>query len=244
MSKPIRFAVVVGLLAMVVAVEVVRWHLDSQVRSFEVDSTAFALTRVQANMRPTAPFTACMIPPEGEEVIRKTYLKLRVNEHNADVWAALQHRVVMPFAEETPLGEFLQYIKTATKTPERPEGLSIYVDPIGLEETEKTIDSPITLDVKDVPLSQSLELGLSELGLGYRVEENGLIVVSALLSRERNPVDADLEMLEQIQHLRDEVAALRLELAATRGGMLVPISKGGIAGGGYGYLGAASSGFR
>jgi hypothetical protein len=45
-----------------------------------------------------------------------------------------------------------------------------------------------------------------------------LIVISAGLAREsKNTADADLEILEQIQHLRDEVAAMRLEMAAARG---------------------------
>jgi hypothetical protein len=183
-----------------------------------------------------------MVPPEAEEEIQKTYLKLRINEHNADVWAALQKRVAIPFAQETPLGEFLQYIKTATATPERPEGLSIYVDPIGLEETEKTIESPISFDQKDVPLSKSLELVLGQLGLAYWVEENGLLVISADSSRDtKRPVDGDLEMLEQIKHLRDEVAAMRLEMAAARGGMYVPIRIGGVGGG---IMGGGSNGFR
>jgi len=72
--------------------------------------------------------------------------------------------------------------------------------------------------MKDVPLAQSLELVLGQLGLAYWVEENGLLVISAGLSRDsKNTADADLEMLEQIKHLRDEVAAMRLELAAERG---------------------------
>lgn len=246
MSKPIRFAIVVGLFVMIIALEVVRWDLDSQTRAFEVDSTAFALTPVltpvQTGMRPTAPFTACMVPPDEEEETQKTYLKLRVNEHNADVWAALQKRVPISFAQETPLWEFLQYIKTATVTPERPEGLSIYVDPIGLEEAEKTIDSPISFDQKGVPLSKSLELVLDQLGLAYWVEENGLLIISADLPRDtKRPVDGDLEILEQIKHLRDEVAAMRLEMAATRGGMHVPIRNGGVGGG---MTRGGSNGFR
>jgi len=145
MLKAVRFAIVVGLLVLLLAVEVVRWIIDTQVRAFQHNSEVAAKTVLPPNIRLTVPFTARMIPTEEEEEVQKIYLKLRINEHNADVWAALQKRVPMPFGEETPLGDFIQYIKTATKTPERPDGLSIYVDPIGLEETEKTIDSPIPL---------------------------------------------------------------------------------------------------
>jgi hypothetical protein len=218
MSKTIRFAIVVGLFVMLLVLELVRWNIDTQVRAFQQNSETASKAPFPSNVRMTSPFTARMIPIEEEAEVQKIYLKPRLNEHNAGIWAVLQRRVPIPFGEETPLGDFIQYIKTATRSSERPAGLSIYVDPIGLEETEKTIDSPILFEMKGLPLAQSLELVLGQLGLAYWVEENGLIVISAGLAREsKNAADADLEILEQIQHLRDEVAAMRLEMAAARG---------------------------
>jgi hypothetical protein len=218
MSKTIRFAIVIGLFVMLLVLELVRWNIDTQVRAFQQNSEAAAKAPFPTNIRMTSPFAARTIPTEEEAEVQKVYLKLRINEHNADVWAALQERVPIPFGEETSLGDFVQYIKSATRSPERPAGLSIYVDPIGLEEAERSINSPITFEMRGLPLAQSLELVLGQLGLAYWVEENGLIVISAGLSREsKNPADADLEILEQVKHLRDEVSAMRLEMALDRG---------------------------
>jgi hypothetical protein len=83
-----------------------------------------------------------------------------------------------------------------------------------------------------VTLAQALKLALEQIGMTYWVEDDGLVVISAADSKraEESP-DSDLEILEQIQHLRDEIAALRLETAAMRGALPQrSMSAGGMAG--------------
>ncbi len=60
----------------------------------------------------------------------------------------------MSFAEETSLEEVLKYIKEATKSSELPNGIAIYVDPIGLQEAEKSLTSTIQMDLEGVPLGE------------------------------------------------------------------------------------------
>jgi hypothetical protein len=52
------------------------------------------------------------------------------------------------------------------------------VDPVGLLEAEKTLESPITINLEGVPLAVSLELGLRQLGLFHYVRGGVLIVES------------------------------------------------------------------
>ncbi|MBV8557496.1 MAG: hypothetical protein JO116_18190, partial [Planctomycetaceae bacterium] len=71
----------------------------------------------------------------------------------------------------------LKYIKSATQGP-NDTGIPIYVDPVGLQEAEKTMTSPVTLDLEGVPLRTTLRLLLKQLGLTYTVKDGLLTITS------------------------------------------------------------------
>ena len=89
----------------------------------------------------------------------------------------LDEPISMSFANETPLEDVLKYIKSASQGP-NDTGIPIYVDPIGLYEAEKTMTSPVTLDVEGVPLKTTLRLVLNQLGLTYAVRDGLLTITS------------------------------------------------------------------
>ena len=60
----------------------------------------------------------------------------------------------MSFANETPLDDVLKYIKQATTTPTF-NGIPIYMDPVGLQEAERSINSTIQIDLEGVPLRRT-----------------------------------------------------------------------------------------
>jgi hypothetical protein len=95
--------------------------------------------------------------------------------------------VEMSFANETPLADVLKYIRSATQSSEFPNGLPIYVDPIGLQEAEKTMESPVIIDLDGVPLRRTLSLVLKQLGLGFRVED-GMIYITSAISDDVEPL--------------------------------------------------------
>ena len=72
----------------------------------------------------------------------------------------------MTFPNETPLEDVIKYIRSCTKSSTFPEGIPIYVDPVGLQEAEKTMASTVTFDLKQVALRTSLKLILKQLGHG------------------------------------------------------------------------------
>ena len=78
--------------------------------------------------------------------------------------------------QRTPLEDVLKYIKSATQGP-NDTGIQIYVDPAGLYAAEKTMTSPVTLDVEGVPLKTTLRLMLNQLGLTYSVRD-GLLMIT------------------------------------------------------------------
>lgn len=87
----------------------------------------------------------------------------------------LNEPVSMSFANETPLDDVLKYIKQATTTPKF-SGIPIYVDPIGLQEAERSLQSTIQIDLDGVPLRRTLQLVLTQLGLAYFVEDGILVI--------------------------------------------------------------------
>ncbi|HWE40574.1 MAG TPA: sigma-70 family RNA polymerase sigma factor [Isosphaeraceae bacterium] len=90
----------------------------------------------------------------------------------------LDDPIDMPFESETPLSEVIKYIKSATAKGPGEAAIPIYVDPLGLQEAEKTMESTVTLNLQGVPLRTTLRLMLSQLNLEYAVEDGVLIVSS------------------------------------------------------------------
>ena len=79
------------------------------------------------------------------------------------------------FANETPLDDVLKYIKQATTGPSG-SGIPIYVDPLGFQEADKSLTSPISIDLEGVPCDRTLQLLLKQLGLTYFVDDGILVV--------------------------------------------------------------------
>src|SRR5262249_4342005 len=96
---------------------------------------------------------------------------------NARILEALDQPIPMRFPNETPLDDVLKYIKHSTTTPTYP-GIPIYVEPMGLQEAERTLNSTIAIDLEGVPLKTTLRLGLKQLGLDYSVRDGFLEITS------------------------------------------------------------------
>lgn len=102
------------------------------------------------------------------------------------VLAALEARLDMPFGDPTPLEGVLKYLKMNSKTKLLPSGIPIYVDPVGLNEAEKNMQSPVRIQTKGARLKTSLKTVLNSLGLDYTVKD-GLLVITS-----KESLDVDL----------------------------------------------------
>jgi len=103
------------------------------------------------------------------------------DERSQKIAAELSKFIDMPFKTETPLEDVINYVRGSTKSQTFPEGIPIYVDPVGLQESEKTMSSPVTFDVPQIPLRRSLKLILSQLELTYNVK-GGLLTITSMHS--------------------------------------------------------------
>jgi hypothetical protein len=163
----------------------------------------------------------------------------------------LEESLPMSFPNDTPLEDVLKYIKQATAGPDG-EGIQIYVDPAGLEMVEKTMQSPVRMDLTGIPLRRTLKLVADQLGMGYGVKD-GMITFFAPDFQRRNwrelfivepggpfpettPLQLLVEKAERGEMSDDELQKLNEQLKAIedvsrryrsirnpqRGGMLMP----------------------
>jgi len=176
----------------------------------------------------------------GAQEIPQVYVQGPVTAEAAATWLKLQKRIDMPFANETPLDDLLKHLQAATADEPPKENapppkdashrpLQIYVDPVGLQEAEKTMQSPITVNLEGIPASTGLQLALKQLGLTYFVQKDGILVIVANGSSHEEMADPTLHILNTLTQLRGEINQLKLELAAARrhvGGANPPVSAG------------------
>ncbi len=142
----------------------------------------------------------------------RVYFKAPMTADAARVWIKLGQKVSPPFSQETPLEEFIKFVRTSTSDKEMPNGLSIYVDPVGLQEAEKTMNSPITINLDNVKLETALKLALSQLDLTFQVHPDGLIIVTSADRRDSGHEDPNALILDKLDAIQKQVSALQVQL--------------------------------
>jgi RNA polymerase sigma factor (sigma-70 family) len=99
------------------------------------------------------------------------------NARTQAIVAKLNEIHEFPFENETPLEDVVKYVREATRDGQFPNGIPIYIDPLGMQEAEKTMQSTVKIALEGVPLRTSLRLALKQLDLVYVVKE-GLLMIS------------------------------------------------------------------
>jgi hypothetical protein len=110
---------------------------------------------------------------------------------NAWIREVFNRPLPMRYAQETPLEDVLKAIQLATQGPDG-RRLFFYVDSVGLQEVERTLASPITIDLEGVPLRTTLALILSQLDLTYEIQE-GLVYITSERARDKWPFSVGLD---------------------------------------------------
>jgi hypothetical protein len=100
------------------------------------------------------------------------------------IYNALGQPIALTYVDGAPLDVVLKKIKAQTtknpKIPKLPAGIPIYVDPLGLQEAGRSMNS----QVKRPPSADTLTLGeylahvLNSLGLAYQVKDGYLMITS------------------------------------------------------------------
>jgi RNA polymerase sigma factor (sigma-70 family) len=101
---------------------------------------------------------------------------------NRAIIAVLEKPLMMAFPDPVPLSDVLKFIREATKGPEFPSGLPIYVDPSpGVDggTSQGALEHQVAMELDGVRLKTTLRLLLKQAGLGYIVKD-GVILVGHL----------------------------------------------------------------
>jgi hypothetical protein len=117
---------------------------------------------------------------------------------NAWIHEVLTQPIAMRFPNGIPLDEVLAEIQVATKGPGG-RGLSFYVDPIGLQEAEKTMQSPIAINLEGAPLRTTLRLILKQLDLTYAIQD-GVVLITSEKAGEEEPFSVGVDPYLSVGH--------------------------------------------
>lgn len=172
------------------------------------DYESWALTATNRLLNALRPW----LPPVVKELPGRTD---GIAYANARAFVALDRPIPMHFPQETPLEDVVKYVSAAAGEPDGRD-LPIYVDPVGLQEAEKTMQSPATMALEGVPLRTTLRLLLEQLGMTYGVKD-GVVIITAMSTGEEEDTSAYEDPFLLIGQ-----CFLTL-LAATLGGTLAPL---------------------
>ena len=98
------------------------------------------------------------------------------------IFDVLDQPLALTYADGAHLEEVLKEIKLrSTGWPKLKSGIPIYVDPIGLQEAEKSMTSPVRRPspVDRLTLGEHIRSVLGSLGLGYVVKDGFLMITSS-----------------------------------------------------------------
>ncbi|MDX2038013.1 MAG: hypothetical protein SFX72_15300 [Isosphaeraceae bacterium] len=159
---------------------------------------------------------------------------LNQNDRTRAITAALNDNISLAYPQETPLEDVLKFIKTHTSDkPGLPSGIPIYVDPIGLQEAERTLSSPVTIDLEGISLKTALRLILRQLDLTYTVKDGLLTITSA--TADDQPTEIRIYQVADLS-----VIPISLFGGGGMGGGMGGM--GGMGGGGMGGMGGMGGG--
>ena len=106
---------------------------------------------------------------------------------NARILQTLDQIIQMRFPQGKPLRDLLAYVVSATRSPDGHE-IPIYLNPGSVDDMEKTLQTPVKIDLEGVPLRTTLELALEQCELLYTVKGGVIIVTSGSDSPDPVPI--------------------------------------------------------
>ena len=153
-----------------------------------------------------------LLPPVVRRFSAKT---AAIADENARIRGLLDRKVPLRFRDGVTLQAFLDHIRAATRAADGRE-LPIYVDPVALQDADKTMDSIVSIDLGDGVLETTLGIALRQIFLTAYVSDGMLYITG----QARSNVPAEVDSYLLAGHC---VLAL---LAAGLGAGLVPLVAG------------------
>jgi hypothetical protein len=111
-------------------------------------------------------------------------LSLYRNTKQEGIYDALDQPIALTYSDGDHLDDVLKEIKRQTtknpKLPKLPAGIPLYVDPLGLQEAEKSLNSRVTKpqSADKLALGEHLKRILDPLGLAFTTKDGFLMITS------------------------------------------------------------------
>jgi hypothetical protein len=135
---------------------------------------------------------------------------------SAHIARALSQNVPIEVSDGTTLADFLKQVQQATRRPSG-EVIPIYVEPIGLQEAERSMTSTLHgVHLEGVPLRTSLRLCLKQLDLAYLVRD-GMLVITSQESEDDLAISPNDDPYQIVGH------CLLALIGAALGGLVTPL---------------------
>lgn len=137
--------------------------------------------------------------PSPEEVRQKvaglaaTMASVDKDPNNRKVYDVLDRPTSLKAEDGATLGKLIEQVKSSLKA-EDGSTVPLYVDPKGLEAADASLDSPVSIDLDEVPLKFALRLALKQLGLAHCVRD-GVLIISSLEGVEQELLEAQRELM-------------------------------------------------
>ena len=208
------------------ALGVVAWSshtLQTQIALYQLQ-LGFATSGAKAPQSPPL-YASYDVPETG---LPTKYIQIHRTAAAMHTQQMLQKVVAIPFVEETPFSEVLKFIKRAAEESSPGSALSLYLDPVGLFEADRTEESSVKLAIEGLNLEDSLHLICDQLGLSVEIRDNGLVYIDNKDSDKPTVESFPETVLDQLSILQVEVQAMRRELGSLRTGQPLGSSGGGM----------------
>ncbi len=129
-----------------------------------------------------------------------------LDRKTAHIHELLARKSDLAFPKGVTLLQFLKAVKLSTTSKDDP-GIPIYVNPIGMQEADKTLESLVVIDVNpgQHTLADVLQLALRIINLGYDVHDGFLCIDSRLGSVESRMTRVE-EKLDRIMNALEKLA--------------------------------------
>jgi serine/threonine protein kinase len=167
--------------------------------SYAVPAPALAAEPKHETTRKTVPKTTVQSAPPVKPATPSVVVG------TDEIVKRLESRITLHFPEYTAFVGVLKFIKSATKKSPNDPGIPIFVDPIGLQELQKSARTAVKIDVASVPLKDALKQLLGQLGMVYRVKDDVLVISS--------PSGLDAIMRQRVNVALDASPATKATLA-------------------------------
>jgi hypothetical protein len=119
-----------------------------------------------------------LILQQRREARLRSALRSARNANEEAIRVALNQPLDLKLIPKLTLALLLTEIKRVTRNGVLWDVIPFFVDPIGMQEAERSMNSPVTVSSQSVPIKEALDEALSQLKLDYVVRDGFLWITS------------------------------------------------------------------